>query len=278
MRALRRRRYDLAVDFFGNPRSAALTFACGARRTAGYDLRGRRLAYRLRVPRSAPRSGTVEYAADAHVRLAAAVGGRADGNTPRLELPPPALAEADLALRAAGIARPSRAVGLIAGGTRATKVWPRSHAAALASALMRAGWEVVAPLGPDEAALGETLERLAPGVRVLPPRRDAVALAAVIARLGALVGTDSGPRHLAVALGVPSFAWFGPADPRTWTPEDPAHGAWSTDLPCRACHRDACPHWSCLPALSPARAAELVLAHLARHVRTAADLGPAAGA
>src|SRR5437867_2416102 len=71
-----RRRYRVAVDFFGNGRSAFLTLASRARLTAGYDLRGRRLAYRRTVPRTvAPAPGRREYAAATHLRLAAAVGG-----------------------------------------------------------------------------------------------------------------------------------------------------------------------------------------------------------
>ena len=118
---------------------------------------------------------------------------------------------------------------------------------------------------------------MACGIHVLPPC-DVPVLAAVIARLAALVGTDSGPRHLAAALGVPTFAWFGPTHPDTWNPPGPEHGFWWTDLPCRGCDRTACPHWSCLPSLTPERAGTLVLEHLERHVRTAADLGIAAGA
>jgi ADP-heptose:LPS heptosyltransferase len=96
-------------------------------------------------------------------------------------------------------------------------------------------------------------------------------LAGVIAPLRALVGTDSGPRHLAVAFGLPTYTWFGPAHPDAWTPPDARHGYWRTPLPCRACERTKCPHWNCLPALSPDEAAERVLTHLARHPRQRLD-------
>ena len=104
------------------------------------------------------------------------------------------------------------------------------------------------------------------GIRLLPPC-DVGTLAAVIERLGAVVGTDSGPRHLAAALGRTTFAWFGPTHPDTWNPRGERHGFWWTDLPCRGCDRTRCPHWSCLPALEPPVAAGLVLGHLERHGR-----------
>src|SRR5258705_145526 len=73
---LRKQHYDLAVDFFGNPRSALIAAACGARRSAGYELRGRAFAYGIRVARVVPTAdGRPEYAAATHIRLACAVGG-----------------------------------------------------------------------------------------------------------------------------------------------------------------------------------------------------------
>jgi ADP-heptose:LPS heptosyltransferase len=155
-------------------------------------------------------------------------------------------------------------VGLVAAGTWPAKTWPLSHAALLARALLSAGWAVLALAGPGEEHVTAALERLAPGTRALSPR-DVGTLAAVIARLAAVVGTDSGPRHLAAALGVPSFAWFGSSHPEIWNPPGEAHGLWWTDLPCRGCGRTHCPHWNCLPGLDAPRAARLVLEHLARH-------------
>src|SRR5262249_29858539 len=75
-RALSRRRYRVAVDFFGNGRTAFLTLASRAPLTAGYALRGRRLAYRRTVPRTVPPApGRREHASATHVRLAVAAGG-----------------------------------------------------------------------------------------------------------------------------------------------------------------------------------------------------------
>jgi ADP-heptose:LPS heptosyltransferase len=276
--SLRRRRYALAVDFFGNPRSAQVTMGSGARRSAGFELRGRRHAYQITVPRDhAPAPGRREYAAAAHVRLAVAVGGVEDGLDPRLTLPPRATEAAQRLQAEAGVHTPSRTIGLVAAGTWPTKTWPVSHAAVLARRLAAAGQELLLIAGPGEESVTQRLRHLAPGLAVLPPS-DVLGLAGVIARLRAVVGTDSGPRHLAAALGRPTYAWFGPTHPDTWSPPGAAHGFWQTTLPCRACDRTACPHWSCLPGLDPDHATELVLDHLERHARSTADLRPAAHA
>ena len=275
-RELSRRRYAWAVDFFGNPRSALLTRAAGARRRAGFALRGRARAYDVRVDRVTPMPpGRREYAGDTHLRLAVAAGGVPDGAGPRLTVSSTAAARAAELLQQVGVEAPERTLGLVAAGSWATKTWPLSHAIGLARRLLERGWSVLLLAGPGEERIGEWLSRLAPGLAVLPPC-DVAVLAGVVARLRAVIGTESGPRHLAVAFGVPSFTWFGPTHPDSWTPNDPRHGYWQTSLPCRACDRTRCPHWNCLPGLAPTEAADRVFAHLELHGRSTSDLGSAA--
>jgi len=282
--AVRRRRYGTVIDFFGNPRSAALTALSGARDTYGYDVRGRRYAYRRRIPRDAPVvQGRREYAAATHVRLARAAGGVDAGLHAHVVVGDEARAEAERLLRTAGIATPERAIGLVAAGTWGTKTWPASHAGWLARELIAGGGEVLLLAGPGEERVTRVVRELAPGIAVLPPC-DVPTLAAVIARLAGVIGTDSGPRHLAAALGRPTFAWFGPTNPDNWTPPGD-HGVWWAPIPCRGCNLTSCPHWICLPSLDPREAARLVREHFehprapfAPDLHAPADLGPAARA
>ncbi len=281
IRALRRLQPALAVDFFGNTRSAIVARASGAARVWGFDMRGRRALYHATVPRVAhPGPELREYAAASLLRLARAAGGADVPARPHLELTERARREGAAALVAAGVQDPSRTVALVPAGSWATKTWPLSHAAVLARALLADGHEVLAIGGPGEEGVLARLAALAPGVRRLRAP-DVAVLAGAIAPLRALVGTDSGPRHLAIAFGVPTFTWFGPAHPGAWTPEDPQHGLWRTGLPCRACERTVCAHWNCLPGLAPAHAVELVRGHLTRfprsHGRPEPGLGAVAG-
>jgi ADP-heptose:LPS heptosyltransferase len=280
---LRARRFDLVVDFFGNPRTALITRLLGARRTAGYRLRGRSSAYRILEPRTQSWPGgrdrrpRREYAAATHLRLALAAGGRDDGTDTRLAVPPGSGAAAARLLEAAGLEAPERAIGLIAAATWPSKAWPAFNAGQLARKLAEAGREVLLIAGPGEDTASSVVRRHAPAIHELPPC-GVGELMSVIARLSAVVGTDSGPKHLAASLGVPTFTWYGPTHPDTWSPPGAMHGAWWTPLPCRGCDRTRCPHWNCMPGLSSDRAAALVLEHLERHDRAAADLRAAAGA
>jgi len=266
---LRALRPSVAIDFFGNSRSAILARGSGARQVLGFDVRGRRALYHRTVPRVVhPGDDHREYAAASLLRLARAAGGADLPARPHLELTPAMCRAGAEALHRAGVGDPARTVALVAAGSWATKTWPLAHAAVLAANLREAGYPVLGIGGPGEEPVLARLAAMAPDTRTLTAP-DVAALAGAIAPLRALVGTDSGPRHLAVAFRVPTFTWFGPAHPDAWTPADPRHGWWRTSLPCRACEKTTCPHWSCLPALSPGEATRLVLAHLEKHGRAA---------
>ncbi len=113
--------------------------------------------------------------------------------------------------------------------THPDKAWPREHWLALAELLDQAGipWLVV---GRDAAPL------LPNDPRDLTNATDLRSLCAVLAQAGALATNDSGPMHLASAVGTPVLALFGPTA-RAWGfyPAGPRDLVLERDLPCRPC-------------------------------------------
>ena len=87
---------------------------------------------------------------------------------------------------------------------------------------------------------------------VIGPDLDLAALAAVLAQLDLLVTNDSGPMHLAAALGVRCVALFGPTDPRRTAPAGEGHAIVYRDLWCSPCFRRRCPllHHGCLDGIT----------------------------
>ncbi|MDD5657293.1 MAG: glycosyltransferase family 9 protein, partial [Elusimicrobia bacterium] len=71
-----------------------------------------------------------------------------------------------------------------------------------------------------------------------------------------------GPKHLAVALGVPTLTIHGSSDPAAWTPPHPAHAAVRRDeLDCVGCRLNRCPReLECLRELPVERVLEAALA------------------
>jgi hypothetical protein len=79
-------------------------------------------------------------------------------------------------------------------------------------------------------------------------------VAALFERCGALVGNDSGTTHLAAAVGIPTFAIFGPTDPLQWKPWGPKVTVVASGLSCAPCGSTgmkACRHRNCLRDLQP---------------------------
>ncbi|MBU6452492.1 MAG: glycosyltransferase family 9 protein [Cyanobacteria bacterium REEB67] len=76
---------------------------------------------------------------------------------------------------------------------------------------------------------------------------------ALYSRMQLAVCVDSGPAHLASAVGVPTVALFGPTDPVRWAPYGPRHLAvYDESLACRPCHyQKTCQDRECLTRLNP---------------------------
>ncbi len=216
-RALRERRYDAAVDFQGLLKSAALARLSGARRVIGFD-RGA-----LRERAAAPfYTERIEVGEGGHViqknlRLAAALGARPGAP----EFP---IAEVDSAPARRAQAEVAGPYALLnPGAAWPNKRWPPDRFGRLARILRdRHGLASIVLWGPGEGTLARGVLAFADGAARLAPEtswRDVVALARG-ARL--IVSGDTGPLHVAAAVGVPAVGLYGPTNPRR-------NGPWSAD-------------------------------------------------
>lgn len=251
-RSLRRRRFDLAIDLFGNPRTALLTWLTGAPVRVGGDFRGRGKLYSHRVPASTGNPDAIAF----HLRSLEMLGIAArDKRTEFFLMPEERLwAQSFLAMQDIDPARPL--VGMHPGATWPNKRWPASHFGEVARALLAAGVQVLLTQGPQEALIVAAVKQQAPGVTVLPvlSLRET---AAVQARCSAFVSNDCGILHLAVAVGTPTVGLFGPSQKEIWFPYETAKGHVAVDLTidCRPCHKNFCPlqHLNCQKQLLPLR-------------------------
>lgn len=140
--------------------------------------------------------------------------------------------------RLSGVTRATtgrRRVGLSPGATHATKRWPIERFAALADRIEADEFVLVG--GPADVALLDTL-RASLGDRVADvsaEELDVLGLVETIATLDALITVDTGPAHIAAALGVPTVVLFGPTARTRWGPLGPEHRIVSLDLDCAPC-------------------------------------------
>ncbi len=93
------------------------------------------------------------------------------------------------------------------------KCWPAANFHALASALQKRGWHIALLCGPVE----RERQLATGGLPALHPP-DLRSLAGLLAKTALFIGSDSGPGHIATAVGTPTLTLFGPTDPRLWAP------------------------------------------------------------
>jgi len=239
--ALRKRRFDLVIDLFGNPRSALIARLSGARVRVGPERRGRGRLYTIQVADDGLPKTAVEF----HNRSIAAAGIPPVASAPEIFLSGDERRDARAYLRwSLGEGAPEgKIVGIHPGATWPAKRWLPERFAELAD-LVRAKLAAAVVLvgGPaDRDAVNAVRSRsvTAPSaLNVLPLRQ----LAAVISCFSAFVANDAGPMHIAAALGVPTIGLFGPGEENIWFPYDASHGhaALRRDVPCHPCHLDFC--------------------------------------
>lgn len=214
-REIRRRRYDLVLDFQGLARTGLLALFSGARQTMGrWDAReGARFCYGQRVP--LPVAGRYSHAVDILTEFLPALGlpRRVE---PRLPLRIPG--EGGTGLAPAG--RFETQLLLFPESRRPEKNWPfyPELTAALCRGLpdVRITWAGAQAMACPRCEGLDNFQNLT-AATALPD------LISLIARTRLVVGNDSGPLHLAAAMGVATLALFGPTDPtrfRPWPGDD----------------------------------------------------------
>ena len=203
--ALRRWRPTLCLNLHGGGRSAWMTAFSGARYRAGFGHFRYQPVYNVRIPRAQEILGverkvhTAEHLASAMFYLGAAIC-----EVPRAKL------------LAGGSACPTKTqTGAFAiihpFATTAGKTWPAAGFLAVAQHLKQSGLEPVFIGGGDDDLSPFRAFRTIAGA----PLSD---IKALIAGASLFVGNDSGPAHMAAALGVPAMVIFGASDPAIWGP------------------------------------------------------------
>lgn len=231
-RALRSRRYDAVIDLQHKVRTGVFARLLGARqRVVFVKRRGRELWRSLAGKPLRPGAHTAEL----YLRALAPLGVPMPApGTARLFVPvqPQARLAVDGWLAQARLG-PGAFVALAPGAAHATKRWPLASFVALAERVRAAGLVPVGVGGPPDAQALDALA--AAGVCVAPAAWPLTELAALLARARALVCGDTGPAHLAAAVGTPVVSVFGPTDPVRWSPYGVPHRVVTRGLVCAPC-------------------------------------------
>ena len=205
--ALKQSSYDAVIDFQGALRSAVVARFAGSRRVIGEDIPRERAARWLFTER-VPTMGS--HVIEQDIEVAAAVAGdELRFVLPWLPFDPAAEAWAQ-ELFARGEDRPVILVNPGAGW--GAKRWPVERYAAVSTEFVRRGYRVLVNAGPGEEAFAETIVQATSGAAIAL-NASLEHLIAATRRISLLVAGDTGPLHLACALGKPVVGIYGPTDP-----------------------------------------------------------------
>lgn len=239
-RSLRERAFDLVIDLQGLFRSGWLARKSGAPLRVGFG-NARELAWIFYTHR-VPIATMEQHAIERYLKLAEFIG---CGGGP-VEFP---FATSDLdreyvgELLAAQAASPLGYAVLMPGTNWETKRWPVEKFAALVAPLReRFGLASVLAGGSDAAAMALQL----PGAINLAGKTSLKQLTALLEGAALVVANDSGPMHIAAALGRPLVTPFGPTNPIRTGPFRRMESVIRLNLPCSPCYSRHCSHRSCL--------------------------------
>jgi ADP-heptose:LPS heptosyltransferase len=196
-------RFDLAVQIHGGGRNAnPFVSALGARLTVG-----------LRAEDAPPLDRWIRYVyyqpeVFRYLEVVALAGARPVGYAPQL-----AVTEADLVAAKAVVGEPAAPrVALHPGASDARRRWPAARFAEVGDALAAAGAEVlVTGTGPEGALVSRVVDRMRRPARALVGELSTGGLAGLYAGCALVVSNDTGPLHLAEAVGAPTVGiyWVG---------------------------------------------------------------------
>jgi lipopolysaccharide heptosyltransferase I len=216
VRGLRSNDYDVAVDFQGLYKTALITRFSGARRRVGFDRLSARepgasIFYNERVRAGGP------HRVQKNLSLAEHLGAPAHSD-PKFPFRVAGAAKYSVWERLAAAGTSNYWVALPGGGW-AGKLWPAARYGELCLAVeRRLGLRALLIGGAGEQRLAEAATEAAKAAAPIRFPTTLPELLAVLAEARFVVGGDTGPLHLAAALGVPVVGLYGPTDPEQTGP------------------------------------------------------------
>ncbi len=271
---LRPHRFDLAVDLRKHPSTRDVLRHTGARYLAGMDHLGQFpfLDIVLEWDGDLALQRKRGHVIDDLMTLVARIG-IAAGTDRQVIQPRPVSRDLDVVPLAARRLFDKPVVAIHAGAGNITKQWPEQHFSALIDLLIeRNDVNVLIVGGSDEQELSETL---AAGVLnkesvvSIAGQTGLRALPLILAACTLYIGNDSGPKHIAAGLGIPTIGIHsGVVDATEWGPVGPRAVALQRNMTCSPCyltHASDCPRdLACLKMLEPAHVHRMAGMMLAR--------------
>ena len=249
IRQLRKERFDLAIDFKGDFRNILIAYLSGAKRRISYGIRGGGFLLTDVVPYE-PGIHEVER----NLRLLTPLGINSEDSPMELYFHNGDIARVEQIFDQEGINLNRKTIAIHYGGASQYKRWDMEKFITLAERLTENNLTNVLIFGGHyERKAYQIAEKPKKGIFIMPDM-TICQLAAAFNRCDMLVCNDSGPMHIALAVGTPTIAIFGPTFANRFGPRDlEKNRVICSPLPCSPCwHPDntiGCRERNCLKSI-----------------------------
>jgi lipopolysaccharide heptosyltransferase II len=242
VREIRKQRFDLALVLHRTPLAGMLVAMAGVPVRIGFDWEGGGFAYTHRIPFRAD-----AHEIDRHVDCLKPLAIHPSHKEPEMKPLPAASKQAETFLKQHGYSgqkNPLIAVfpagGVNPGTVMISKRWLLEGYREVCSQLIKRYQAHILLVGnQDDILVGDQLiagQAWADGVIRSEGRTTLMVLAALLRQCVLFIGGDSGPLHIADAVGIPTVSIFGPTDPRLLAPRGARHRVIHAKLPCSPCY------------------------------------------
>jgi heptosyltransferase II len=255
---LREHRFERGL-LLPNSFSSALIFFLGrVRNRIGYAINGRGVLLNRAISVSAGvRKKNPEAMTGYYLRIARFAGGAETDETVELATNPESDRRAGEFLEKAGLSGARPLIGLNAGASFGpSKLWSADRFAALSDRIHdELGGRTLLLCGPGEEEIARPIVAKArhPIIDTSGAVLPLAQLKSVLKKTDLLVTTDTGPRHIAVAVGTPSVVLMGPTNPLYTASNLARTRVIRLDSACAPCHQKICPldYHACMEDISP---------------------------
>ncbi len=248
IREIRKRRFDLILDLQGLLRTGLLGYFSRAAVRIGFEA-GRELSplfytHRVKVDENSL------HAVDRYLLIASALGAKTD--IKRFDIPLTDKDRSEVQKMIGPVCGDKPMIAIHVSARQEVKRWPIERFSQVADRIQQAGWGMPVFIGAsdDVPIVAEVQKRMQTDSIDLAGQTSLKELAALLRVSRLLITNDSGPMHLAAAVGTPVVALFGPTDPRKIGPYGKGHVVLQQTEQCPACRTGAKGPHRCLEAIS----------------------------
>ena len=247
---------DAVIDLQGGSASSAVSFLSGAAYRLSNSSARRSYVYNTKIALPVGKHKVHSY-----MEIAIALGANIDDPRYRLHGSERRRNSLGPVLRKHGITSEKPIISIHVGAGNIHKQWSTEGFAEVADWLSAQGFQIIfVGAGRDQDKIDATMSLISHKAYNLGGSLSIGELMALFEMSSLFLGNDSGPMHLAAAMGIPIVALFGPVDEKRWRPLSPNSVVLRGQEPCDDCRiklKD-CDNFPCITLLSPKKVKEVI--------------------